>query len=786
MGGEPVMSVRVSLHEGATIMSPSGPVVVIGVKPMGYVVESPTGEQREISFREVESARAIGRDGVDAVIGSVRQMFEGVSEDARQQAFDREEVVLTLQTGFARGHRALGREGEPFWPFDPALKVSMRQKIQAMAKILAQEHALDRRSQRAAEAGRKPLGSRLACPSEGTIRSWHRRYFTEQPGGVFGLIDGRRLRSYAQFPSLDPEIKRVAEEAVARLDGTESKPRKKVIYRRVVEKLRAEGMSWDQIPERTLREYIAHLCKPLGRTTRAHKSNALRTTASYQSFPAVAIGQIVAIDVTRADNFCYDPFTGRPVSVEVITAIDLAGRIIVACRVIPRSAIALEAGLILVDVLRPFSLAVEPGRVQDWRWAGVPENIGLFPAALAQAEQITARSQRPLIGTHEIPGVLPDSIRADRGSIFTSAYFRALCHQFDINLLLSRGAHPTDNAVMERHWDTLTDCFQDAPGYKGHNVSERGSTAGRVHRDEHGQPCFNGGEPCLTPRQLELHIREWIATKYHRGWHSGLIVADRSIDHEDARMRLSPLDEYDAKISIQGRIHIVQKPDLIYDAMPIRWGQIGPSGVEFDDLSYDCRGLDEFRNARDWTFRHPDQAQARDNRRKAGPKAAPFYYDPRDASRYWFRHPHTDEIIEVPWRRAFELHAPMTAVVLRHAKSIVKERGGYAALSPRALERELLETLNTIERVDRLRADPALADWHTNMLTAASMRVARSQFDHEEAAAAAATRPVGSSPTGGNGAAAHPITPISTSKRGAVAFDPAQHAWPSLELREDQ
>ena len=92
------------------------------------------------------------------------------------------------------------------------------------------------------------------------------------------------------------------------------------------------------------------------------------------------------------------------------------------------------------------------------------------------------------------------------------------------------------------------------------------------------------------------------------------------------------------------------------------------------------------------------------NAAHARPDAPPFYYDPRDASRYWFRPPDTGESSEVPWRRAFELHAPMTAGVLRHAKSIVRERGGYRALSPRALERELLETLNTIDRVDRLRA----------------------------------------------------------------------------------
>jgi len=778
------MGVRVELTEGAAIMTAAGPAVVVGVAPLGYVVESPLGDTRTIRYSDLEPARVISHTGVDAVVQSVRSLLESVSEDARQEAYDREEVVLTLETGFARGHRALARPGEPLHAFDPAAGRSVAQKIDAMVKVLAEEDAVDRRARRAAEDGRSPLGSRLGSPTANTIREWHRRYYRREPGGVFALVDGRRLRGYHQFPSLDPEIKRIVEEVVARLDGTTSKPRKKVIYRTVTQKALAEGFTWEQLPERTVREYLAHLLKPLGRTTRAHKTNALRATASFQSFPAVAVGQVVAMDVTRADNFCYDPFTGRPVSVEVITAIDLASRVVLAIRVIPRSALALEAGLVLVDILRPFSLAVDQNRVEDWRWAGVPEHLGLFPAALEQAALLESQARRPLRAEHHIPGVLPDSIRADRGPNFNSAYFRALCRQFRINLLLSRGAHPTDNSIMERHWETLTDCFQDAPGYKGHNVSERGSKVGRIHL-RNGVPHFDGGEPALTPRQLELHIRTWVAVKYHRGWHSGLALADRSLDGEDVRMRLSPLDAFDSKVIAQGRIHVLQRPDLLYDAMPIRWGQIGPNGVEFDDLYYDCSELNEFRNVRDWTFRHPQQLLALDNRKKAGPKAAPFMYDPRDVSRYWFRHPETDDVIAVPWRREFELHAPMTAVTLHHAKGILRRRGGYGALNSRAIEREVLEVMNGIGDVDRLRADDTLADWHINMMTAASMRVSRSRYDHEEAAAASGGRAPSKSRARASSTGSRTSSPV-YKQPSNLDFDPTQTAWPSLESQEGE
>lgn len=774
------MSVRVALHDGATIQGEDGrPLLVVGVRPLSVRVETIHGEVLDIRFEDLEVAVGMLDGRVDAVAGPFRHKFESVREAARQLALDREEIVLTVETGFARGHRALAREGEPFWPFDPADGISLARKLSAMVEQLAAEDDLDRQARRDREAGRSTRPGRIGSPTANAIRNWHRDYFGE-PGGLFELVDGRSRKGRSQFDSLDEEIKDVCKGVVGRFDGTESAKRQKDIYRQVLSKLSADGFVMEELPRDTLRRYIAHVVKPLGRTTRAHKTNKLRTTASYSSFATVGVGQVVAIDVTRADNFCFDPFTGSAVSVEVMTAIDLASRVIVGTRVFPRSPTGFEAGLLLVDVLRPYSLAVDPTRVDDWRWAGVPEHIGLFPHALAEAERIDGLAGRPLVGEHGIPGVLPDAIRADRGSIFTGTHFRALCRQFGINLLLSRGAHPTDNAVMERFWETLQACFQAAPGYKGHNVSERGSKVGRITLDKAGQPVFHGGAPALTPRELERHIREWIATTYHRSPHSSLVLADESITAEDARMRLTPLDVYDSLMAAQGRIHVLQRADLIYDAMPIRWGQIGANGVEFDDLYYDCRELDEFRNVRDWTFRSPDQpGHTGDQRARAGAKAAPFYYDPRDVSAYWLRHPDTDRIVRVPWRREHELRAPMTGVTLRHAKGLIKKRGAYRDLSRDSIEEEVLTTLNTADGYDRLRGDPDLADWHGNMLTAAAMRSGQSKHDHGEAASAAGGR------TPSTGGAPRPRSrPEPPAKTTRAPWETDAADWSNLEEQE--
>lgn len=197
-------------------------------------------------------------------------------------------------------------------------------------------------------------------------------------------------------------------------------------------------------------------------------------------------------------------------------------------------------------------------------------------------------------------------------------------------------------------------------------------------------------------------------------------------------------------------------------------------------MYYDCRELDEFRNVRDWTFRSPDQTgHTGDQRARAGAKAAPFYYDPRDVSAYWLRHPDTDRIIRVPWRREHELRAPMTGVTLRHAKGLMKKRGAYRDLSRDGIEEEVLTTLNTADGYDRLRGDPDLADWHGNMLTAAAMRSGQSKHDHGEAASAAGGR---TPSTGGAPRPRSRLAPPAKTTRAPWETDAAD--WSNLEEQE--
>jgi hypothetical protein len=135
---------------------------------------------------------------------------------------------------------------------------------------------------------------------------------------------------------------------------------------------------------------------------------------------------VVAIDVTRADNLVFDPLSARAYSVEIITAIDVATRVVLALRVVPRSANGIEAGLLTYDMCRPFSLAVEGTSIGDWRWVGLPQHLDMSRVPVRMGRRLVAPDFSTLQTEHRIPSVRPDAIRCGHGSIFASQEYRAL------------------------------------------------------------------------------------------------------------------------------------------------------------------------------------------------------------------------------------------------------------------------------------------------------------------------------------------------------------------------
>jgi putative transposase len=677
----------VELHAGARILTNHGLLLVMHLERHGARVQDALGVMSSIFYDAVIAAQ-VGDGAVQAVHSSLEPWWSGLTVDTRANALFRQEVVLEVLTGYRDGHPELAYDGEPFFPFGTGYGTSIRQRCDAMAEQVSFERSVDRAVMRRVREAELVTG-RMARQS---IQRWVTAWRHE---GLRGLVDGRKTKGKQGFEILDPRFLRIADEEFAAFDGGISAVNQEEIERRIRVRLKQEGITDAHLPQRLTQEYLSNRHTALGRTTRAHRSNAQRAVSSRSSY-SVTHPSHLAIDVTRADNLVWDEVQERVYSVEIISLISVSTRVILACRVVPRSANGVEVGLALYDAMRPFSMLVEDTTIEDFRWSGIPASLDFSGNPFHTGRQQVVKAQRALKGVHHLPGVIPSSLRADNGSIFLGRHFRALLNEWQIDLMLSRGSKPTDNPQIERWHETLQRAYQQIPGFKGRGVYERGRWVAQAE------------QPLLTATELQRHLHRFIALDYHRSKHRGLKLADRTQAH------LSPLEMFDALMDATGRILVPQHPDLIYQFLPIRWLTPGHSGIDYRGLSYDAEILDGLRNVREGTFRAEDGK-------------VPFHYDPRDVTRIWHRSRDDGRIHEIPWRSRHLVHAPLTDVVRDRAIALIKKRGGNNVLSARNVQHQI------IEEITELTAARNTEDWKAQM-SAARLRFEQSRIDHDEAA----------------------------------------------------
>lgn len=723
---------RTVVEVGGRLLTEWGTALVTAVSAAGVDLRTSFGESLHVDWPELAEVRAVANGDVTPVRPALRPYWDGLSAETRRATLDKLEVVQEVLTGYRDGHVELAREGEPRPPFGEGYGASEAARCRAMAVALKQEAVGDRALQRRVADGEIAR----AAPVDSTIRNWVRAWKRD---GLLGLLDARSLRSAGTWERIDERYRATAELIFSTLDGDRSTVNIGEIDRRIRVELKRAGHENVVTPQRLTSEYLAHLKRGVGGTTRSQRSRSLQRVSGTAHFPAIRPGQVVAIDATRADNLVYDPLFGRPFSVEILTAIDVATRVILALRVVPKSANGIDAGLLLYDICRPFSMTVEGTSVSDWRWAGLPQVIDLADVVVKVGRRKVAPDFSTLQGEHQIPAVMPDAIRADHGSIFVSDHFRAILRDFGIDLLLSRGKKPTDNPHVERWHETLQRAVQQLPGYKGRNTSERG----RLVADD----------ALVTAAELEEHLRRFTALDYHRSWHTGLVIGG------EPNARTSPLELWDIMLDVTGRIDVPQRSDLIYQMIPIKWGTVGVAGVEFANMVYDDRILDEFRTVARGHFR------ADDNK-------VPFHVDPHDLSRIWFRHPETGRIHPIMWRGSFFTDAPMTETIVMALRQRIRDRGGNRVLSRGSAQRQILD------EITELTAGPIPTDW-TAKLSAAQRRVEQSRKDHAEAQAA--QHADGSGANLGN--EGHQITPAPPAEvEQSVPLDILDVPWPIMRI----
>ena len=686
------MSQEVLIAKGMRLLMPNGPVHVLSIERYGIRVKTVVGDEQEVSWDQLE-ARETDETGVQGVHLALEPWWSSLPLAVRLEALARLEVVLEILTGYRDGLADFARPGEPFHPFGDGYNVSLTVRIRRMARQLSVERSADRVVMRRVQAG--DLISESV--SESTVRLWVKAWQRE---GLRGLVDGRKTKGIQGFEALDSRFLRIAEETFSRYDGDISIDNQKEVERQIRVQLKQQGITDVHLPQRLLQEYLSARMRAIGNTTRQNRGKDLRKSSGRRSYPAVHPGHL-AVDVTRWDGFVIDPLTGRVYSVEVITVISVPTRVIVALRVVPRSATSFEASLCLYDAMRPMSMLVEGDddvTVDSFRWCGLPVSLDFDGRPIYAHRSPRPNTSRAIRGEHIKPAVTPMSVRADNGAIFLSAEFRALLTDFGVDLLPSRGSRPLDNSHVERWHESLQRACQQIPGFKGRRVTERGRTV------------MIADKPLLTARELEEHLHRFIALDYHRSPHDGIRLPRMEAGH------FTPLERFDMLLPAAGNLVVPQRPDLIYQFLPKRWLKIGNAGVEYRGLTYDGDILDELRQVRPGTFR-------------AGDDRIPFLYDHRERQHLWIRHPFTDRVHQLEWRESHLVHAPLTDVVVDEARRLMRERGGNKALSKRKVMLELIDELTQIT------AASDMAEWRTK-LTAARLRHEKALLDHAEAAAA--------------------------------------------------
>lgn len=684
------MSRQVELYEGARLLLTFGPAIVMRIERHGVSVKDAIGDDHFVRWDALEATET-GDRGVDAVHVALQPWWGSLDEPIRNEALARLEVVLEVLTGFRDGDELMAQAGEPFAPFGPSFGASLTKRVEAMARQLTFEYGVDRVRVRRVLAGEIVQNS--ASPN--AVRTWIKDW---KEKGLQGLVDRRKTKNRQGFEVINPRFVQIADEEFARFDGSRSKVNLVEIERRILVRLKHDNID---LPQRITQQYLSSRFSALGKTTKQHKSSLLRQNSGRSNYPVTHPGHL-AIDVTRADNLVWDDVYERVYSVEIVTIISVPSRVVVACRVVPRSASALEVALALYDAIRPFSMVVKnETSIDDFRWCGLPASLD-FGDNPVTAHESRVRTGRAVLGRHIKPGITPVSLRADNGSIFLSNDLRALLLDWGVDLMPSRPGRPLDNVIVERWHDRLPAAYQsfgNGAGFKGRAVHERGRFVGWV-----------GFEPLGSWRELQQHLHRFIAIDYHRNRHGGVKIPGV----EDGNF--TPLERHDMLMTITGRVLVPQRPDLIYSLLPQRWLTPGNGGITFRGLTYDGEILKEVRGARPGTYRAKDAK-------------VPFLYDPRDRTRIWHRSIHDDRIYEMEWRDAHLVDAPLTDVVVTAARNLIAERGGNQVVSRRNVTREI------IAAISELTTSPTDEEWRGKLIRS-RMRHDQAAIDYQESDAA--------------------------------------------------
>jgi hypothetical protein len=166
-------------------------------------------------------------------------------------------------------------------------------------------------------------------------------------------------------------------------------------------------------------------------SAKARRSVADRPEGCYGRLRAARPGEYVLLDSTPLDVFAMEPVTLRWVQAELTIAMDLFTRCILGLRLTPVSAKSVDVASVLFEVLSPPEAPPEWPAEAAWPYHGVPGALVVEPGR-ACGPRFTG------------PGMLPDTIVVDHGSIYLSEHVTSACARLGVSVQPARPYTPTD------------------------------------------------------------------------------------------------------------------------------------------------------------------------------------------------------------------------------------------------------------------------------------------------------------------------------------------------------
>jgi putative transposase len=546
-------------------------------------------------------------------------LWDAVPEPERKKA---EELAAHLNeaiTGYRSGNDSDAQEDEPQQKYDPEI-------TSLAARMMA----------KAAELG---IGNRTLWEK----KERYARY------GLYGLVDQRAIRKPGD--RIDARVRSALQTVIDSLEK-KSNVSKENIRRQTESQLKKDHPN--AVIAMPAKATFNHFVDTLGAgrglfgAAKSRRNIANRPERPYSHFHATRPGELVLIDSTPFDAFAMDPYSFQWVQIQLTIAIDLATRSLLAWRFTPVSTKAVDAALLLFDILNPKFVQDDAADASRWAYVGVPEKILV---------EVVDEVSRPTLAA--IPFLHPESVLVDRGRVFLSEAFAHACTHLGINLFIARPYTPTDKAHVERMFKTIRERFVESlAGYKGPDVFSRGLNI--------------EAESFWFIDEIESKFTEWVATYWQRRHHDGLFFEDLPQKH------LSPNDLFQEGIARAGFVYIVPSQSDLYELLPTEWRRIQHYGVDCFNLEYDADVLNDLRNQRS------PYGGVQDGK-------WPFRHDPRDQSRLYFFEPTAESWHEIRWTGARGVPRPFNAKTLSYAKAMVINEGG----NPNNRE-ELTETLNRL------------------------------------------------------------------------------------------